>query len=192
LVIKSAQSDNEHALKLARKIDDPWYRTQALAWVARYAPIGKVEGLAKEALETAAEQADPYKVVAASAWPVRALIERERGEVAEEAIVRLLDLSERIDHPVSRLEALFLLWEAVYLLGDGMRRQVQDKLVAACRAADSWKAGDRLAWAATILAADHPEEAQELVAALREGRVKRQALRRMGAGKTEKVREFFS
>lgn len=156
MVIKSAQSDNEHALKLARKIDDPWYRTQALAWVARYAPNGKIEKLGREALDSASEQVDPYKVVAASAWPVRALIERDLGEVAEEAIVRLLDLSERIDHPVSRLEALFLLWEAVYLLGDGMRRQVRDKLVAACRAADSWKAGDRLSWAATILAADHP------------------------------------
>lgn len=191
LVIKSAQSDNEHALKLARKIDDPWYRTQALAWVARYAPNGKIEKLAREALDSASEQADPYKVVAASAWPVRALIERDRGQVAEDVIVRLLDLSDKIDHSVSRLEALFLLWQAVYPLGDAMLRQVQDRRVDACRAANSWKAGDRLAWAATILAADHPEEAQELVAVLREGRVKRQALRRIGAGKIEKVREFF-
>ena len=72
-----------------------------------------------------------------------------------------------------------------------MRRQVQDKLVAACMVADSWKAGDRLAWAAAILASDDVEEALGLVDILREGRLKRQARRRIEAGSFQTARIFF-
>lgn len=191
LVFSKAKTEHADALECARLIAKPWFRAQALAAVARYAADEKVEAVAKEALNAASEQADPYKVVAVSAWPVRALIECRREQTVEKLMPQLLALSDRIDHPVSRLEALFLLWQAVYPLGGEMRRQVQDKFVAACQAANSWKAGDRLAWAATILVSDDPEEALELVAVLREGRVKRQALRRIKSGRSESARVFF-
>lgn len=191
LALKYAQSDNEYALKTARKIEIPWNRAVALGWVARYAPIGKMEALAREAMDAASEDDDPYGVVGASAWPVRALIERQRVDAVEPVISRLVLLSDQIEHPVSRLDGLFLLWQAVYPLGGEMRWRVQEKFVAACRAADSWKAGDRLAWAATILASDDAEEALGLVDILREGRLKRQARRRIEAGRTQRARIFF-
>ncbi len=117
LVLKYAQSDYEYALKTARKFETPWNRAVALGWVARYAPIGKMEALAREALDAASEDEDPFGVVGASAWPVRALIERQREQVVEPFMRRLLALSDKIEHPVSRLDGLFLLWQAVYPLG---------------------------------------------------------------------------
>ena len=192
LVFKKARSDTAEALACARLIAEPWYRAQALAAVARYADEEKMEELAQEALDASFEQDDPYNVVAASAWPVRALIERQRTQNAEQVIGQLLVLSDQIAHPVSRLEGLFMPWQAVYPIGGKTRQQVQDKFVAACRAADSWKAGDRLGRSAIIVALDDLEEALRLVGLLREGRHKRQTLRRIKAGRIEKVRDFFS
>lgn len=192
LVFKKARSDTAEALACARLIAEPWYRAQALAAVARYADEEKMEELAQEALDASSEQDDPYNVVAASAWPVRALIERQMTRKTEQVVHRLLVLSDQITHPVSRLEALFLLWQAVYPMGGNLKQRVQDKFVAACQAADSWKAGDRLGWAATIVASDNPKEAIRLAGLLREGRYKHKALREISAGSTAKVREFFS
>ena len=175
-----------------RLITKPWFRAQALAAVARYAPEENVQDAARESLDASSEHDDPYNVVAVSAWPVRALIDRQRTQKVEQATPQVLALSDRIAHPVSRLEGLFTLWQAVYPMGGKMRQQVQDRFVAACRAADSWKAGDRLGWAATIVASDDLEEALRRVDFLRKRRYKRPALRRIKAGRIERVRDFFS
>ena len=137
LVFKKAKTEHGEALECARLIAEPWFRAQALAAVARYAGDQRVEAIAQEALDAASEQDDSYKVVAVSASPTRALIERQRTQKVEQIALQLLALSDRIDHPVSRLEALFMLWQAVYPLGGESLQKVQDKFVAACGAANS-------------------------------------------------------
>src|SRR5262249_26851219 len=117
-VARIAARDPEQALKRARSIENPWYRCQALAHVARHGPPAIVEKIAREALLAAQEERDPYKQVAAAAWPVRALIERGRTQGLPKVLRELIVTGGTIDHPVSRLDALFLLWEAAFPFSD--------------------------------------------------------------------------
>src|SRR5215212_6204670 len=112
--IQAAKTDYRSALKRARAVSDPVYRSQALAWVARFAPDGDVVVVAQEAVKAAYEGKDAYQHVAASAWAVRALAERGETRQAERLGGELLPLSDGISHPVSRLNALFLLWQAAW------------------------------------------------------------------------------
>lgn len=63
------------ALDKARKIAEPWYRAQALAWVARFAENNAV-AIAREAARAAMECDDDYKQSAVRAWEIAALAER--------------------------------------------------------------------------------------------------------------------
>src|SRR5258708_21240003 len=111
-VAGSAPSSTTKALALAKQISDPWFRCQALAHVARYASTELVSPIAQEALNTALEQEDAYKAVAASAWPVRAVIERNQVELLPLLLKELMKRAPSIYHPVSRLDALFLICQA--------------------------------------------------------------------------------
>jgi hypothetical protein len=79
-VFDIAEVDNHGALKIARGIKEPWYRCQSLASVARFAPHGELDDRIEEALAACFDAANAYKCVAVAAWPVRALIERDRTE----------------------------------------------------------------------------------------------------------------
>ena len=105
------------ALAAAREVSDPWYACQALAWVARYAPETELPRIAEEALEEAARASDPYQRVGASAWPVRALIEREQSARVHSLLPAILAQVGQIDNFGSRSQALFLLFQAVFPLG---------------------------------------------------------------------------
>jgi hypothetical protein len=142
-------------------------------------------------VKAAAGAPDPYLTVGASAWPVRALI--ERGEPAPDAAVRrLLAVAESIDHPVRRLSALDLLFHAVYPIGGRAKRDTLTALVTACQAANSWRAGRTLVDVALVVAADDPDAAARVAAAtLLGGRHRRQVERRLSAGERRSVRAFF-
>ena len=121
---------------------------------------------------------------------MRALIERGETERAALEVEGLLKRSAEIPNPVSRLDALFLLFQAVFAR-DAARPEVLIALVAASRVARSWKSGDKLREAALMLAPGHPDEAQQVVAAMPEGRFRRTAVERMAAGRHRTPRAFF-
>jgi hypothetical protein len=187
-----APTDTDQSLAVARQIADPWFRCQAVAWSARYAPQPRVAPLAREAVSAAAGAPDPYIAVGASAWPLRALIERGEAAPVDAIVRRLLAVGETIDHPVRRLSALDLLFHAVYPLGGRAKRDALAALVLACQAAKSWRAGRTLVDAALVLAADDPDAAARSAAAtLPGGRHRRQVERRLAAGEQRSVRAFF-
>ncbi len=124
---------------LARSISDPWYRCQALAGVARFAPAAQFKAIVQESLAAGKAADDPYQVVGATAWPLAALVERAHNNEVHRLLPSLLTYAAAIANPVSRIDALFLLWQAVFPLGIEFHRQVLDPLVKACREADSWK-----------------------------------------------------
>src|SRR5438094_225901 len=89
-----ASHDVQGALAVARGLPSPRERVQALGWVARFAPDDHVEAAAQEALGIAWQSADRFQTVLAAAWPLRALIERGRLEVARTALSDLLGAVE--------------------------------------------------------------------------------------------------
>src|SRR4051794_5830037 len=73
-----AGSDNTSALRIARNIDDPWFRCQALAYVAWHTAAHKrFLGLVAESLESGWSIGDPNRSVTVIAWPVAALARRD-------------------------------------------------------------------------------------------------------------------
>ena len=189
--IQAATVDFQRAVRLAREVAEPWFRCQALASVARHAPDGEVAGLAMEAVKAARAGNDRYQQVAACAWPVRALAERNETRRATQIVAEVLPLAGEITHPVSRLEALFLFWQAAYPLAGTVRHTVLGALVAACLAASSWRAGRTMRDVALIMAAEDRRRAEQLVASMPACRYKRQAERALAAGETHSPRTFF-
>ena len=75
-VIKLAPTDPDKAVDIARQIPAGRLKCLALAYIARYAKESYVEKLAFEALAAGRKTSDPFNLACASAWPIRALIER--------------------------------------------------------------------------------------------------------------------
>lgn len=189
--IQAAKSDFPTALQWAHDVSDAWYRAQALAWVARFAPESELEWVAEESLKAACAGKDAYQQVGSSAWAVRALAERGRNKKAAEAIPALIGLSAQISSPVSRLNALFLLWQAAWPLDLAVRAQVLNPLVTACQATVSWQAGYTLRDVVCMLAAEDTQEAGRILEQMPEGKFKRQAQRQLEGGQTMSTRTFF-
>lgn len=188
--IDAARTDFREALTRARKVSDPWYRCQSLAYVARYAPEGDVLRVANEAVKAGKEGKNAYKQAAVCAWPLCALAERGKTERAEKLVAELLPLVASIDHPVSRMDALLLLWEAAVRLPHPVEQSLFEALLAACSAANSWKVGRTMQFLALVRAAEDPAQAEAIVDAMKESPYKRQARKALAAGKTEQRRVF--
>ena len=182
-----AVTNFEKALPLARNVSDPWFRCQALAQAARFAPEKYVVRTAQEAIEAALMATDVYKKVAVTAWPLRALIERGHEKNAIELSSPILRLSAQTANPVSRSDALFLLWQAFFPC-EG-HKSVFGALINSCNG--HWKADYVLRQVVLIWANEDQGEAQKLAASMREGKYKRQAKKRLDAGEKQQTRAFF-
>ena len=189
--IERAKADTPAALALARAIDDPWFRSQAMAWIARFASETELPAILNEARESSWAATDKYKVVGSSAWRLRAMIERDKPDGAAAEMPELLSCAAEIDHPVSRLEALFLLFESIFEV-ERARRGTLDALIAASLAAMSWKSGFWLREAALMLAsAGYADEADQVISAMPDGKYRRQVIERIGKGERRTPRPFF-
>jgi hypothetical protein len=179
----------EEALAIARRIPDGWFRAQALSGVVRHCS-GKVwRRLSEEAREASATSGDDYKVVASGAWLLSALLDRGEVAAAREESARLRERSTTIANPVSRLDALFLLFQAGFR-DDVSRHLFLVALIQACSMAHSWKAGAHLRDAAGMLQSNYPEEVEKILSAMPDGKYKRQALSGTADGGTM-PRPFF-
>ena len=186
-----APTNTTKALALARRITEPWFRCQALADVARYASKESVSPIAHEALNTALQQEDAYKVVAVSAWPVRAMIERNQTDSLPLWLSELIKRARDIDHPVSRLEALFLLWQGTFPFVHSETDEIFEEFMRACGSANSWKAGARLEEGLLMLASRNPALAAELAQRMVDSSYKRRALKRLSEREQRQPRPFF-
>jgi hypothetical protein len=177
--VELAKADTPAALALARAIDDPRFRSQAMAWIARFASETELPAILNEARESSWAATDKYKVVGSSAWRLRAMIERGEPDAAAAEMSELLACAAEIDHPVSRLEALFLLFQSIFDV-ERARRGTLDALIAASQAAMSWKSGYWLREAALMLAsAGYADEADQVISAMPDGKYRRQAIERI-------------
>ena len=186
-----AKTDHAKALILARNVSDPWFRCQALAAVARYSPTSDIESISNEAVSAAALCEDAYKRVAVTAWPIRALSECGRLNQADGILMRSLKEALEIQQPVSRMDALELLWHAAWAPPLVGRAEALNELLRACAAASSWKVGRCMRDIALVIGGDDPARAAQIIASMPEGSYKRQAARGPVLQTSRGVRPFF-
>jgi hypothetical protein len=162
--IALAASHPTAAEQLALQIEDSWYRAQALAWVARYAPEHDVSRLAQAALQAAADCADPYQQAGAAAWVVRALEERGRRDEALTMLEVALQAVPRIARDASRSQALFLLFQAAFTTGVEVRRSLLFALAEIYDRDPHWRIARNYHDALQITAAVDPDFARRMAA----------------------------
>lgn len=126
------------ALSKARGIQDPWFRSQAFAWLARFSPKDAAK-FAREASRAAHECGDAYQRVAVRAWQVAALAEIGHGTEAKKALATAVQESVDIIPVSSKAEALFLLLQAAARIGTKEREFVHDALQNTCAADGHWR-----------------------------------------------------
>lgn len=186
-----AKTDPAKALILARKVSDPWFRCQALAAVARYSPRSDVEAISSEAVSAAALCEGVYKRVAVRAWPIRALSECGNIKQADGLLMRSLKDVYEIQQPVSRMDALELLWHAAWAPPLAGRAEALNELLRACAAASSWKVGRCMRDIVLVISGEDPARAAQIIASMPEGSYKRQAARGPVVQTSRGVRPFF-
>lgn len=135
-----AKSNPAKALVLARSNADPWFRAQALSWVARFAETdGEVLSITSEAARAAAECDNSYKRVAVRAWEVAALAERNLSKQARSILDAVLKESGLIVPLSSRAEALMLLLHAAIGIDGTSAAKVFRKLEGDCGNDTHWR-----------------------------------------------------
>src|SRR4051812_1545090 len=190
-VTRLAPADPEGAAQLAGSIAEPWFRAQALAWAARFAADDRVVSLAEEALRSSYAETDAYRTLGSAAWPLRALVERGQGDKARSTLDRLLLLAPKVEPAASRAEALLLIWQAIFPLDAEARDRVLDVLLQSCRMEDSWRVGRVLQDVAAMIPDTESTAVERILAAMPEGRWKRQVRRHMVRSERLGPRPFF-
>lgn len=139
-VIELVRANPLEALNVARSISDPWYKAQALAWVARYA-VGKTSEKAISESRLAASRAqDTFQKTAVLAWPIRAAIESSQERLACEMVADAVVLLPKVDPPASRAEAANLLLNATYAANKELWVPLLVAISECCPANSHWRA----------------------------------------------------
>jgi hypothetical protein len=133
-----AKSNPKKALDQARKVDEPWFRAQALSWVARFTD-GDPVAVASEAAKAARECEDDYKRSAVRAWEIAALAERDCTTQARRSLTEAVSLGKSVTPISSRSEALFLLLQSAFRIGRDEANKVYEVLKTCCPADEHWR-----------------------------------------------------
>lgn len=136
-VASLARSNPKEALERARKIDDPWFRAQAMSWVARYTDLDPIVP-ARQAAKAAAACDDDYKRSSVRAWEIAALAERGLLAEAEKILKAAVALAKAVQPVSSRAEALFLLLQAAFSISPAAAAMTGTALEASCPA-EHWR-----------------------------------------------------
>ncbi|MEP6818562.1 MAG: hypothetical protein ABJA18_03445 [bacterium] len=186
-----AVTDPKRALATAQAIEDPWFACQALAWVARFAPDDQFLRIIKESLGAGQKATDPYRIVAAAAWPIRAIVEREHTRMLPSVLPELLLLAKDIDLLVSRSEALFLLFQAVFPAGREYWFPALQSLREASTPLVHWRQRRNLGDTVLIVWNEDAQLAAEMIDGFDDPKVKKQIEKAIVASKRRFPRRFF-
>ncbi len=186
-----APSEPARALSTARAIQDPWFACQALAWVARFAPESEFSKIVQESLRVVRAEVDPYRVVAPSAWPIRAIVERNHLEMLAAVVPDLLLRARDIKILASRSEALFLLFQAVFPAGREEWLPVLESLRQASTPLISWRQKRNLLDAIMIVQGEDEQLAFEMYDALDDQKLKRKVGKMLTLSEQRLPRIFF-
>lgn len=190
-VAEMAPSRPAEALRVARKIADPWFAVQALAWVARFAADDVGETALADAREIAKAGRDAYQKSAVLAWPIRAAVETGRIAVACGMLDSALVLLPKVKPAASRAEAGGLLLEAAFPGGPDLWRPVLLAIESHCQPGNDWRAQRLYRSLAQIILGEDAVAARRLVSALPDGKTKLRAEKELAAGVVIAPRAFF-
>jgi hypothetical protein len=126
------------ALAQTRDISEPYYRAQALSWVARFTNEDPVS-VASEAARAAKECEDNYKKSAVRAREIAALAERDCTPEAQKRLNEALSLAKSIGPISSRSEAMLLLLQAAFRIDKNAAEKVYGILRASCPIEEHWR-----------------------------------------------------
>lgn len=180
-VRKLSEDDPAEALNLARQIQHPWYRCQALSNVAEHCADRAAKLLIlQEALEAARSQSEPNRVVVVSAWPLSAMATDFRKE-ALGVVYELLDVCESEHHGLRKLDALSALIQATMSL-DKARELVLPKFEEAASRSHGWRSDRLVAWVATNISQYDRGAAKRLLRCRPENRFSKIAAKQVESG----------
>lgn len=171
-------TDTEAALAAARSIPLPWYRCQTLTEIAERMPRGEGrDSTLAEALAAAATQREPNRAASVSFWPLDVIMEQGDLTWARREVERLRTLMRTEAHPFRRADGL----QSIAYGPPDLVREVLIEAAegfAACR--PGWKRDRRLSFLTQRLGERDAAEAICIAGQIADGRVRRQALRRLG------------
>jgi hypothetical protein len=128
-----ARTKPREALALASRIEDPWFRCQALSIAAVHAPDRRSHEWAIEhAFSAANELSEPNRVVTVSSWPVKALGLAGHLSTMSSEVARLLQVISTESSPVRRADALRYLLGSVSRAPTDVASRVAGEFAAAC------------------------------------------------------------
>ncbi|MFK7850592.1 MAG: hypothetical protein AB8D78_06400 [Akkermansiaceae bacterium] len=133
-----AKTPPAKAHKKALQVSEPWFRAQALSAVAYHAE-GDPLPFAAQASKAAAECNDDYKRSAVRAWEISALAERDFMSDARRALDQAVKLARTVQPFSSRSEALYLLLQAAFAIGNKEASVVNDAIKASCPSDEHWR-----------------------------------------------------
>ena len=128
-----AKTQPHEALELARSIDDPWFRCQALSIAAAHITDRRSSKVAiDEAFAAANALGEPNRVVTVSSWPVKALALAGHLSSVSSEVARLLRVIALESSPVRRADALRYLLGGVGIAPADVASRVAREFAAAC------------------------------------------------------------
>lgn len=145
-----APRNSRLALEKVKLISQPWYRAQALAWVARFTD-GDPISIATLAAKAAVECDDDYKRSAVRAWEIAALAERGSKTQAKKSLDQALKTARLASPPSSRSEALLLLVNAAMAISSREAQKVTSVLTESCPPDLHWRCKRAIRDAAKII-----------------------------------------
>jgi len=186
-----APTDSARALATARSIKDAWYASQALAWVARYAPDAEFPKIIKESLLVVRAETDPYRIVASGAWPIRAIVERDQLKMLASIVSDLLVRAQSIELFASRSEALFMIFAAIFPAGRKYWRPVLESLRKASTPLINWRQRRNLLYAVMIVRGEDEKLALEIMNSVSDPKLKKKIEREWTRSEPWPPRPFF-
>ena len=175
----------------AEQIDDPWYACQAFAWCGRFAPPAESTSFIERAFRQAEAGKDAYQQLAATAWPLRALVELGQHDRAEREFDRVAGLASKVQPPSSRSQACLLVYEAVASATPELGRKALRLLLSACQPVQHWRQ-ERAVREAVILAASiYLYDVPDVLLLVQDERLRDRVATRIGRGEYLQPRRFY-
>lgn len=145
-----ASEDPEQALQLARTIQHPWYRCQAITSIVEKNPFHlDADALLDEAMSAAFNQPEPNRVASVAFWPLRQMVLRSSPK-AEIHVSALLGVISKEPHGLRRLDGLRAILTAV-APSEALRACVLPVFRVALDASQGWRTERILDVVATVL-----------------------------------------